>query len=392
MTTRILTLTSEPHDCYRVACVAGILDAPVQRQVVRTIQFEEPPKPEEPWKIGAILGPSGAGKTAVANALYRDAFRPDGNRPWKKGGALIEQFDEIPVEKIFEALNAVGLCAPTLWLQEIETLSTGERFRAELARALLLSTHELVVFDEFANYVDRVAAQNIARSLRKAFDHNLFPQRKLLVVSCRYDFCEALQPDWTLDLATGALQRGRLRPQPLTVYVRRADRAVWRYFKRFHYLSGDLNRASQVYVATAMEPRDFGPPRETMLACAAILQVEGQRGQRRVHRLVVQPNYQGLGVGGAFLDELARLQARQGYRLNIVTGHRAFVKRLERSKLWRLRAFYPHGRLQRHKGKPSRGSFGRAVASFYYIGEPRCTSEPMRTAGRHATTDKERNV
>ena len=66
------------------------------------------------------------------------------------------------------------------------------------------------------------------------------------------------------------------------------------------------------------------------VAFCALLPCEGRRGRRRVHRLVVRPEFQGLGIGGAFLDALGALERSRGFGLEIVVGTPFFVRRCGR--------------------------------------------------------------
>ena len=115
---------------------------------------------------------------------------------------------------------------------------------------------------------------------------------------------------------------------------------------------------------------------ETLAAFAAVMQVEGRKGLKRVHRLVVAPQFQGIGIGSAFLDALGEMERERGARLTIVTGNSFFVRKLARSKTWRFKGAYPNGKTQRRKGRPDVGSFGRAVAAFEYEGGEKERSPP----------------
>ena len=67
---------------------------------------------------------------------------------------------------------------------------------------------------------------------------------------------------------------------------------------------------------------------------------------------------------GAFLDAIAERLEAEGAILRVSSGNLLFLHKLSRSSNWRLVAAYPHGKTQRRKGRPDRGSFGRALATF----------------------------
>lgn len=383
---------------YRAARVAAALDDGKLESLTREIVCESPPTLAEPWRVGLIVGPSGSGKTSVARALYGEAAI-DPDVVWNPGGPVVDDFAEHDFDRLQSALAAVGFGAPVRQLQPFATLSVGEQFRCALARRLLESRTDVVVADEFANPLDRTVAAAASIAARKALDRGVFQRRRLVAVTTRDDVEAWLEPDWTLDMRSGKIRRGRLRRPKLRFAIRTVGYDVWREFKDFHYLSGGLNRAAARYAAfvdgvetsgnvgddawcdvadadgnaeAAAGQRRVGRVGASWLssgeavAFAATLPCEGRPGRRRVHRLVVRPELQGLGLGGAFLDALGMMEASEGRNLEIVTGSPFFVRRLVRSPLWRLRNVYPHGRTQRTHGKTIPGSFGRAIASFEF--------------------------
>ena len=90
---------------------------------------------------------------------------------------------------------------------------------------------------------------------------------------------------------------------------------------------------------------------------------------KTIHRLVVRPDYQGLGVGAVLLDFVANEYKRKGFRVKITTSLSVFSKSMARRKSWRLVR-------QGYMKAPTKGnakinrtlSTARATASFEYIG------------------------
>ena len=70
------------------------------------------------------------------------------------------------------------------------------------------------------------------------------------------------------------------------------------------------------------------------VAFAAVLSAIGHRGVWRVSRLVVLPDYQGIGIGRAMLAAVAE----QYPRLRITTSHPAMLRALAADPDWRLAA------------------------------------------------------
>ena len=98
-------------------------------------------------------------------------------------------------------LTAVGFSSPPAWIKPYRVLSQGERFRCDLARALLTRKRR-VVFDEFTSVVDRTVARIGAAAVAKAVRR--MPEKQFVAVTCHYDVAEWLEADWVLDMADAA--------------------------------------------------------------------------------------------------------------------------------------------------------------------------------------------
>lgn len=60
-----------------------------------------------------------------------------------------------------------------------------------------------------------------------------------------------------------------------------------------------------------------------------------RKGWKRVHRLVVLPDYQGIGIGVTFLNHVAAMYDSK-YGVNITTSTNALTEALVRSSKWSL--------------------------------------------------------
>lgn len=349
------TVECPTHDSFRVQQVAGLFDVPLAAKSCQRFSAEIPGL-EEAWKIGALVGPSGSGKSTLARAAFGEALYRTGE--WPADRAVIDAFDQrYTIKEITHALTAVGFSSPPAWIKPYQVLSGGERFRCELARALL-DEKPLVAFDEFTSVVDRTAAQIGAAAVSKAIRSGQLA-RRFVAVTCHYDMLDWLEPDWTLDLATGRLSRVRLRRPELRLNVYRADRSAWPVFARHHYLSGQLAPAARCFT---------GFLGDAPVAFAAFLPSIGHAGVRRVTRLVVLPDYQGIGLGSRFLAAVCESMRDEGFRVTITTSHPAMISHLDRSPLWTITAVKqfgssPHGGRNR-RDKTSRG---RAVVSAEFV-------------------------
>lgn len=73
------------------------------------------------------------------------------------------------------------------------------------------------------------------------------------------------------------------------------------------------------------------------LVChTGIIQAALRKGTKQVHRLVVLPDYQGIGIGTNFITFIADLYARQGLIVKLITTTPAIRFSLDKSTSWDL--------------------------------------------------------
>jgi GNAT superfamily N-acetyltransferase len=371
------------YDSFRVQQVAGMFDVPLAEKAVERFQVELPGA-EEPWEVGLIVGPSGSGKSTVASQFYGEQLYRGAE--WPDDRAVIDCFGELPVRQVVELFTAVGFSSPPSWVKPYRVLSCGERFRCDLARALgkgasweaLGASYEmqgadgvqpapsasqlapLVVFDEFTSVVDRNVARACSLAIAKGIRRGSIPCR-FVAVTCHYDVAEWLEADWVLDMATGHLQRRRLRRPEIELEIHRCGVAPWRMFARHHYLSGSLAPGARCYLATwEGEPVTF----------CATLPVITKRNHRRFTRIVTLPDYQGMGIGMRVVAAVAALHRAEGLRINVTSSHPALIRHCQRSTEWRTVNVKKFGSSPSGSRRfPSyRSSAGRSVVSFEFVG------------------------
>ena len=64
---------------------------------------------------------------------------------------------------------------------------------------------------------------------------------------------------------------------------------------------------------------------------------------KRVTRLVILPDYQGIGLGTKFLNFIADFYAKQGFDFRIVTSAKNLIYALNRNKNWALQRYEKGG-------------------------------------------------
>jgi GNAT superfamily N-acetyltransferase len=219
--------------------------------------------------------------------------------------------------------------------------------------------NSLVAFDEFTSVVDRNVARVISAAIAKGIHTGRIGCR-FVAVTCHYDVTEWLEPDWVIDMASSSFQRRCLRRPPIELEIVRCRRSAWRLFARHHYLSGALSSYARCYMALWA-----GVP----VAFCATLSLLGRKNRRRVSRIVTLPDYQGIGIGMVLAETVAELNRREGFRLNITASHPAVIAHCRRSARWCAVGVKKTGSRNADRFvKNYRGSAGRAVVSFEYVG------------------------
>ena len=348
------------HDSFRVRQVAGIFDVTLPDKCEERFKVEVPGG-EENWQIGVIVGPSGSGKSTVARQAFGDQMHVAGE--WPTDRAVVDGFGDLPIREIVGALTAVGFSSPPSWIKPYAVLSNGEKFRCDLARALLDDRTPITVFDEFTSLVDRTVAKIGSAAVAKAIRGGRI-NRRFVAVTCHYDVVPWLEPDWVVDMASQSLARGRLcRPQ-IELEIRRVDRSWWPLFKRHHYLSSELHPAAACFVGFV----DNSPATFT----AVLSFPHPTRSGWREHRTVCLPDFQGIGLGNAMSEFVAGVYRSTGKPYYSTTSHPSMIRHRCRSPLWRVTR-PPRTMTSTHQDRrmAASGSAGRLTGGFEFVGPRR---------------------
>jgi GNAT superfamily N-acetyltransferase len=142
---------------------------------------------------------------------------------------------------------------------------------------------------------------------------------------------EWLQPDWIYSPSKGRLEIApQLRQPTIELSIFRCRYETWNLFKQHHYLTEELNLAAKCFVVTW---------NDKPVCFIAILPMPSGTLQNafRVSRLVVLPDFQGLGVGLKILTYIASLYKKDGKKLYIKTSNPSLFKGMEYNKInWEL--------------------------------------------------------
>ncbi len=334
------------------------------------------------WKIGLVVGPSGSGKSSIGQRIFSEPMH-DLYAGWPNDEPIIDAIaPDGDFNQVTAALSAVGLGDVPSWLRPFRVLSNGEKFRAGLAR-LCVERPQRAVVDEFSSVIDRQIAKVGAAAFSKTWKRGT---GQIVLLSCHYDIIEWLQPDWIYFTQEARFARDCLRQRPqLELEIYKVKGSVFRYFKPHYYLDLPLPVAAEYFVGVIN-----GEP-VCHVAVAPLFTANAYRSTR----LVVMPEWQGIGVGTKFLDAICQyhLEGRgrcgHAYPTFFHTSHPQLCGALRYSKRWeqtgaslygankaRSAASIHRSRVKNGK-KFNDGTIGcasgygghfRAVQSFKYLG------------------------
>jgi GNAT superfamily N-acetyltransferase len=325
------------------------------------------------WNVGLIVGPSGSGKTTVARALWPDAFGAE--LDWPEDRSVLDAFDpSMSVKDVVGLLNAVGFGSPPSWLRPFHVLSTGEQFRATLAR--LLAT------DADPDRHGRVhVAGLIGGSLRSARTRSRRPCAAPASAS------SPSRPTKTCCLAAtrlglpAGLQRLRVEasstPPRARFDVAGCERDVWRALS-----PSSLSERRPARRGSLLRAVDY---EDEPVAFCAVYKFPHPKVKNimTIHRIVVLPDWQGIGLGGGSASQSARRQKAYGYRTRITLAHPTLIRSMAASDLWKL-----DGRAN----APSRSAKPKRLVKQHANPRKLATQAGVRPGAPSSTSDHEGNL
>ena len=331
------------------------------------------------WKIGLIVGPSGSGKTSIGSRIFGGGIH-DLYDSWASDKPIVDCIaPDKSLNEVTAALSAVGLGDVPSWLRPFKVLSNGEKFRAGLAR-LVVERPQRAVVDEFTSVIDRQIAKVGAAAFAKTWRKG---NGQIVLLSCHYDIIEWLQPDWIYDTAEARFSRDCLRQRPtIDLKIYQVSGSAFRHFKPHYYLDLPHPVAAQYFIGV------IGNEPVCHLAVTPLFTAKAYRATR----LVVMPEWQGIGVGTKFLNAVCQYHldgnGRCGHKYPVFfhTSHPQLCGALRHSSKWiqtgamlygsnKARCAKSINKSRASRGKntkeyssPGYGGHFRAVQSFKYIG------------------------
>lgn len=282
----------------------------------RFYPYEIPGDLPKDFGIGIIVGASGTGKSTLLGHFGK-ACTP----AWENNRSIASHFSDAVDAN--ERFTAAGLMSVPEWVKPYSVLSTGQRFRADLARSI----GNNAVIDEFTSVIDRNVAKAASTSMARYVRKNNI--RGMVLATVHRDILDFIEPDWIIDTDRGEWSNGRWLQRPsLALDVYPAHYSIWEYFSSYHYLSDRLNKASHNYVAV-WEGHLVGFV-SSMTSPAGTL-----KDAFREHRLVIHPDYQGFGMGPRLSEVVAQHYLENGKRYFSKTSHPRLGGYRDQSPLWK---------------------------------------------------------
>lgn len=315
--------------------------------------WDKPNVPDE-FNIGVIVGASGTGKSTLLKEFGNEEIPL-----WDQDKAIVSHFDS--PEDAIDKLTAVGLNSIPSWCRPYHVLSTGEKFRADLARKLKDNS----VIDEFTSVVDRNVAKAASTALSKYIRNNNI--RNIILATCHEDILEWLEPDWVFNTNNGELLVGRCLQRPkIIIEIYPCKRNIWAMFKNYHYLRDDLNKSSRCFIAV-WDSNIVGFASSIAMPSGTV------KNAWREHRTVILPDYQGMGIGTQLSDTIAQIHINEGKRYFSRTAHPRMGEHRDNVLLWKKTSKYKKLRTDAKNVKQIYNKYyvdtNRVCYSHEYIGE-----------------------
>lgn len=262
-------------------------------------------------------------------------------------------------------LSQMGLASVPTWIRPFNVLSNGEQYRASLAKTVCDTKDGDIIFvDEFTSVVDRNVAMAMSNALQKYIRRT---NKKIILATCHYDIFDWLRPDWIYDLNKGgALEKGDyLRRPQIELQVYRTTCDTWERFKKYHYMTSELNEASTCFVFTW---------NEKLVAFVGVLPFPNGslKNAFRGTRTVVLPDFQGLGIGSAVTNFIAGIYKNKGCLYFTKTVNPALGLYRKKSPNWAASSTNGKESSEKEVSKEHNmmGGLTRPSFCYKYIGEP----------------------
>ena len=132
-------------------------------------------------------------------------------------------------------------------------------------------------------------------------------------------------------------------------------------FAKYHYLSHSHNNAATVYYAEI---------NSIIVGFISVIHFPHPivKNMVKIHRLVVKPDYQGLGIGSRLLDLIANRYIIEKKRVSITTSSPSLIRSLAKHKDWSCVRKGRVAKNSKSSAMKNSSSSNRITVSFEYTG------------------------
>jgi energy-coupling factor transporter ATP-binding protein EcfA2 len=320
---------------------------------------------DKDYNIGVIYGASGSGKTTLAKNIFGNEIF---DTPLRYDIPIINQFEEsYTYEECASMLSGIGLNSVPCWVRPVNTLSNGQKARAEAALLMSLNK-DIIVIDEWTSVVDRNVAKAMSHTIQK---YARKKNKKIILLSCHYDVIEWLNPDWLIDCNKQEFIE-RTNPDfffnerdKIQFNIKAIGNHSWKYFSKYHYLSDKLPGGKNYYFGLFIGDNQIG------FQCFSnyVPQVKGKKLIYHSNRTVIHPDYQGFGLGIKLINITSKyMMENYGYKIMAKFSALPVYKSMIKEKEWKyLGAKRLMGTMQSGKIVRKTGYRDKGIKTFHFV-------------------------
>lgn len=119
------------------------------------------------------------------------------------------------------------------------------------------------------------------------------------------------------------------------IIVKEGEREKWKYFHEYHYMTA--NKTAKESLPHSCKFFTFywlKDEKEILIGCIGVLNQISVHPSRRFTRLVILPEFQGLGFSTIMMNNIAEIYKKKNINMYIATFHPRLGSYFERSSLW----------------------------------------------------------